>query len=142
MAYRFLADALVVFHFCFVLFVITGGLFVLRWRWMALLHIPAALWGMIVEWTGWICPLTPLENRLRERGGDVAYQGDFVNHYIMPVLYPDGLTRDFQITFGTLILMITLLMYLAAFTARGGRRRRRRGAGVRPWRGFEVATSK
>jgi hypothetical protein len=142
MAYRFLADALVVFHFCFVLFVITGGLFVLRWRWMALLHIPAAMWGMIVEWTGWICPLTPLENHLRERGGDVAYEGDFVNHYIMPVLYPDGLTRDFQITFGTLILMITLLMYLAAFTARGGRRRRRGAAASRPWRGFEVATSK
>src|SRR5947209_5445122 len=119
MAYRFLANAVVVFHACFVLFVLCGGLFVVRWRWVALLHVPAALWGMFVEISGWMCPLTPLENRLREAGGGVAYRGGCVDHYIMPVLYPAGLTRDFQITLGTLIALITVLLYTIAFTRRG-----------------------
>src|SRR5437764_1083653 len=86
MWYRFLANALVVFHLCFVLFVLFGGLLVVRWRWVALLHVPAALWGMLVEWTGWMCPLTPLENSLREMGGGVPYEGGFIDHYIVPVL--------------------------------------------------------
>jgi Protein of Unknown function (DUF2784) len=132
MWYRFLADALVVFHLCFVLFVICGGLVVVRWKWVALLHVPAALWGMLVEWTGWMCPLTPLENSFREMGGGVPYEGGFVEHYIMPVLYPVDLTRDFQVTLGTVILLINAILYGIAFT-------RRRGHSGR--RGFEVAVT-
>jgi len=116
MWYRFLAEAVVVFHFCFVLFVLSGGLLVLRRKPFALLHVPAALWGMIVEWFGLNCPLTHIENTLRERGGGVPYEGGFVEHYIMPILYPHDLTRDFQITLGTVILLINLLLYFAAFT--------------------------
>ncbi len=121
MGYRFLADALVVFHFCFVAFVLTGGVLVLRWRKAAVLHIPAVLWGIWVECAGWMCPLTPLENYLREAAGGVAYQGSFVEHYVMPVLYPIDLTRDFQITLGAVIALINILVYAAAFT-RGSRR--------------------
>jgi hypothetical protein len=116
MGYRLLADALVVFHFGFVLFVLFGGCLVVRWRWVALLHLPAAFWGMYVEWSGRICPLTPLENYWRELGGGATYEGGFVDHYIMPVLYPADLTRDFQVTLGLLILLINLLLYTAAFT--------------------------
>src|SRR5690349_10889569 len=121
MGYRFLADALVVFHLCFVIFVIGGGLLVLKWRRAALLHVPCVLWGIWVECSGWLCPLTPLENWLRERGGGVAYEGSFVEHYILPVLYPVDLTRDFQVTLGTMIALINVLLYAAAFT-RAGRR--------------------
>ena len=119
MAYRFLADTIVFLHFCFVLFVLSGGIMVVRWKWMALLHVPAALWGMIVELSGWRCPLTPLENALRKAGGGVKYEGGFVEHYIMPILYPAGLTRDFQITLGLLIAVITIIAYTIAFSRRG-----------------------
>ncbi len=122
MFYRFLADAVVVFHFCFVLFVLAGAVLVVRWKRVAFVHIPAALWGMYVEWSGAICPLTPLENALRETGGGAGYQGGFVDHYIMPILYPIDLTRDFQITLGTIIALINLLLYTSAFTRRGHRR--------------------
>ena len=116
MGYRFLADALVVFHLCFVLFVIGGGLLVLKWRGVALLHVPAVMWGIWVECSGWMCPLTPLENQLREWGGGVMYEGSFVEHYIMPVLYPVELTRDFQITLGAVIALINVLVYAAVFS--------------------------
>jgi hypothetical protein len=120
MWYRFLAESVVVFHFGFVLFVLCGGVLVVRWKWVALLHVPALLWGVIVEWSGWMCPLTPLENSLRELGGGVPYEGGFVERYIMPVLYPMDLTRDFQVTLGTVILLINALLYGIAFTRRRG----------------------
>src|SRR2546421_4123904 len=122
MWYRFLADSLVVFHMCFVVFVICGALLVVRWKKLALVHIPAILWGMYVEWSGAMCPLTPLENHLRELGGGSAYEGGFIDHYIMPTLYPENLTRDFQITLGTVIALINVLLYTIAFTRRGHRR--------------------
>jgi hypothetical protein len=121
MFYRFLADSVVVFHMCFVIFVLTGAALVVRWKWVALLHVPAALWGMYVEWSGAMCPLTPLENYLREAGGGATYQGGFIDHYIMPTLYPENLTRDFQITLGTVIALINVLLYTIAFTRRGHR---------------------
>lgn len=119
MVYRFLANALVLFHLCFVLFVVSGGLLVVWRKWLAWLHVPAAAWGVLVESTGWLCPLTPLENRWRALGGGEAYAGGFVDHYIMPLLYPDDLTRDFQITLAMLIFTITLILYTIAFTRQG-----------------------
>ena len=109
--YRFLADALVTFHFAFVAFVVVGGLLVLRWRRVMWFHLPAVAWGVFVEFSGWICPLTPWENRLRALGDEVTYEGGFVDHYIMPVLYPEGLTRDAQYVIGSLIFLINAACY-------------------------------
>src|SRR5580698_966578 len=88
MLYRVLADAVVLLHFAFVAFVVLGGLLVLRWPWTAWVHLPAAAWGAFVELYLHYCPLTPLENWLRERGGLVTYDTGFIAHYIMPVIYP------------------------------------------------------
>jgi uncharacterized protein DUF2784 len=106
-----LADIVVVFHFAFVLFVVLGGLLVLRWRWVAYLHVPAALWGALIEFAGWVCPLTPLEKSLRTAAGGATYQGDFVEHYILPVLYPSALTRNIQLLLGCLVLTLNLGIY-------------------------------
>jgi hypothetical protein len=109
--YRSLADVVLVVHLGFVVFVVLGGLLVLRWPWVAFLHIPAAIWGILIEYSGWICPLTPLENSLRQSGGEAGYTGGFIQHYIQPVLYPGGLTRDTQIVLGTLALLVNLIAY-------------------------------
>lgn len=111
MIYRALADLVLVVHLAFVLFVVLGGLLVLRWRWVALLHVPAAIWGILIEYAGWICPLTPLENSLRRLGGEAGYSGGFIQHYIQPVLYPAGLTRGTQIVLGSLALVVNLIAY-------------------------------
>jgi hypothetical protein len=109
--YRALADLVLVAHFAFVLFVVLGGLLVLRWRWVAFLHIPAAAWGILIEYSGWICPLTPLENSLRRAGGEAGYGGGFIQHYIQPVLYPAGLTRGTQIVLGSLVVLVNVAAY-------------------------------
>lgn len=96
-----LADLVMIPHLAFVIFVVCGGLLVLKWRWIAWLHLPAAVWGAVVEFTGWICPLTPLENWLREQGGEASYRSDFIAQYLLPVLYPEDLTRDLQLLLGT-----------------------------------------
>jgi hypothetical protein len=106
-----LADIVVVVHFAFVLFVVLGGLLVLRWRWVAYLHVPAAVWGAWIEFAGWVCPLTPLENSLRTAAGGAAYRGDFVEHYILPVLYPTALTRNIQLVLGCLVVALNLGIY-------------------------------
>ena len=111
MIYRVLADLVLVFHLAFVLFVVLGGLIVLRWAWVAFLHLPAAIWGVLIEYTGWICPLTPLEVSLRMRGGEAGYSGGFIEHYIQPVLYPNGLTRGIQILLGSLALLLNIAAY-------------------------------
>ena len=121
MPYRFLADATVVLHLVFVLFVVLGGLLVLRWRWIAWLHLPAMGWGAWIEFAGWICPLTPLENWLRLRGGEAAYAGSFVDEYLLPVLYPSALSREVQWVLGGLVLAINAAVYLGVL------RRRRSG---------------
>ncbi|HEY0875004.1 MAG TPA: DUF2784 domain-containing protein [Vicinamibacterales bacterium] len=109
--YSVLADAVLVLHFLFVLFVVLGGLLAVRWRWIVWAHIPAALWGVAIEFGGWICPLTPLENRLRALAGEPTYHGDFIARYLMPVIYPEGLTRETQVTLGFAALILNLLVY-------------------------------
>ena len=112
---RLLADALAVVHLAFVVFVVTGGLLVLRWRRVAWAHLPAAVWGAAIALGGFICPLTPLENWLRERAGGVAYTTGFIEHYLMPVLYPVGLTRPIQIAAGLFVLALNGVLYGLAF---------------------------
>jgi hypothetical protein len=111
MLYRALADLTVLVHFAFVLFVVGGAFLVLRWRRLAWVHVPAAIWGALIEFAGWICPLTPLENQLRALGGSAGYGGGFVEHYIIPVLYPGGLTREVQILLGTIVITINMGIY-------------------------------
>ena len=122
MPYTLLADAVVVVHLGFVVFVVCGGLLVLWRRWAALVHLPAAAWGVYIELTGGICPLTPLENRLRALGGESAYSGDFVERYLMPVLYPVDLRRDVQVALGLFALGINVGIYV--YVWRQARRRR------------------
>ena len=111
MIYRALADLVLVVHLAFVLFVVLGGLLVLRWPRVALLHVPVAIWGVLIEYSGWICPLTPLENSFRTSGGEAGYSGGFIQHYLQPVLYPGGLTRATQVVLGSLVLILNLAAY-------------------------------
>lgn len=130
MLYRFLADAVVAFHLGFVLFVVLGGLFALRWPRAAWLHLPAAVWGAGIELLGGICPLTPLENRLRDLGGEAGYAGGFVEHYLLPVLYPDALTRDVQYVLGAFVILFNLAVYSVVLRRWRARRMAVRPAGI------------
>jgi hypothetical protein len=112
MMYRILADVVVGVHFIFVLFVVAGGLLVLRWPKLAYLHVPVAIYGAAIEFVGWICPLTPLENSLRRQAGDVGYSTGFVEHYILPLLYPSALTREIQLLLGFLVLAVNVGIYV------------------------------
>ena len=109
--YGRLADLVVVLHFCFVLFVLFGGVLALRWPRVAWAHLPAAAWGALIEFAGWICPLTPLENWLRRQGGIAGYEGGFVEHYVLPVLYPGALTRNIQLVLGVIVLLLNIVIY-------------------------------
>jgi hypothetical protein len=109
------ANLIVLVHFLFVVFVVLGGLLALRWPRIIWLHVPAVIWGALVEFTGWICPLTPLENRLRRAAGDTSYQGDFIAHYILPALYPNGLTRRDQLMLGGIALALNFAIYALVF---------------------------
>ena len=109
--YQLLADLVLIVHLAFVVFVLCGGLLVLKWRWIVWLHLPAVTWGAFVEFSGWICPLTPLENWLRAQGGETAYAGDFIARYLQPLLYPDALTPDIQVVLGALVLVVNLAIY-------------------------------
>ena len=112
MIYNFLADLVVVLHGLFVLFVLLGG-FLLFWKSsVAWYHIPAVFWAAGIEFLGWICPLTPLENMLREKAGVAGYDTGFVEHYIVPILYPASLTRQMQINLGIIVLSINVGLYL------------------------------
>ena len=106
-----LADLVVGVHVLFVAFVALGGLLVLRWPRVAWLHLPAAVWGALIEFTGGVCPLTPLEQALRRRAGEGGYRGDFVEHYLLPALYPHGLTRRAQLVLGLLVIAANLTIY-------------------------------
>ncbi len=105
------ADLLVALHFAFIVFVIFGGLLVLRWRRMVWLHLPAVLWGALIEFVGWVCPLTPLENRLRAAAGEAGYAHGFIEHYVAPVVYPAGLTPHVQLYLGVGVIVVNLLVY-------------------------------
>jgi len=99
-------------HVCFVLFVMLGGLLVLWRPYIAWYHVPVVFWGAGIEFIGWICPLTPLENMLRARGGEAGYATGFVEHYIVPILYPAALTRKMQIGLGMIVLGVNIAVYL------------------------------
>jgi hypothetical protein len=109
--YRALADLALTAHFAFVLFVVLGGFLVVRWPRLAWVHIPAAVWGVLIEYMGWICPLTPLENSFRMKGGEAGYSGGFIEHYILATLYPAGLTRPTQLVLGSFALIVNLAAY-------------------------------
>jgi hypothetical protein len=118
MTFRLLADATVVIHLLFVAFVVCGGLLVLRWPRLAWAHLPAAAWGAWIEFAGWICPLTPLENWLRLQGGSTTYTTSFVERYVLPVLYPASLSRDVQWTLGVLVILVNGIIYAVAWRSR------------------------
>ena len=118
MMYRALADATVVVHLAFVLFVVLGGLLVLRWRRMMWLHLPAAAWGVIIELQGWICPLTPMENHFRRLGGESGYSGGFIERYIEPVIYPPGLSAPRQLVLAAFVLSVNAVVYWLVFRRR------------------------
>jgi hypothetical protein len=124
--YRILADLVVGLHFVFVVFVVAGGLLVLRWPKLAYAHIPAAAWGAAIEFAGWICPLTPLENALRRQAGESGYSTGFIEHYLLPVLYPSALTREIQLLLGVVVIAVNLTVYLYVFRQRQKARRSRR----------------
>lgn len=105
-----LADLIVAVHFGFILFAVLGGLLALKWRWIVWLHLPAAVWGALIEFAGWICPLTLIENRLRAGHGS-GYSSSFIEHYLIPVIYPSALTREIQIGLGLTVLLINVLIY-------------------------------
>ena len=111
MVYRLLADLLVGVHLTFVLFVVFGGALVVWRRWVFRIHLPAAAWGAFIELSGWVCPLTRLEVRFRLQGGEVGYTGGFVDHYLIPILYPPGLNREMQIWLGVAVVVINLGFY-------------------------------
>ena len=115
MSYRLAADVLVAAHFGFVLFVLLGGLLALRWRRLLWAHLPAALWGIAIEFTGWVCPRTPLENHFRRQAGEEGYSGGFIAHHLLPALYPAGMTRGDQIALGVFALVVNVLVYWRVF---------------------------
>ena len=124
MTYRLLADATVAFHFTFIVFVVLGGFLVLRKPRFAWLHVPAVVWVVWLELTGAICPLTPLENALRARAGEAGYAGGFIDHYLMPVIYPAGLTPQIQWGLAIAVLAINSIIYTTAW--RNARRKGKR----------------
>jgi hypothetical protein len=118
MAYRAAADAILVTHFAFVLFAVFGALLILRWPRLAWLHIPAVVWAAFVEFSGTICPLTPLEVILRRQAGEAGYAGGFIEHYVVSLLYPEGLARDTQTILGAIVVVINAAIYIVAFMRR------------------------
>ena len=111
MAYRIAADLLVLFHFAFILFVVLGGFLVFYRRLFSWLHLPTVIWGVLIEFSGWICPLTPWEQSLRIKAGQVGYSGGFVEHYLMPLIYPEALTPEIQFVLGMLVLILNVGVY-------------------------------
>lgn len=112
MLYRLCADAIVLIHFAFILFVIFGGLLVWRWPRIAWVHLPMVLWAIGIECAGFICPLTPLENFFRTRAGSGGYEGGFIEHYIVAIIYPAGLTRTIQFILAALLIAVNVTFYL------------------------------
>lgn len=111
MSARLGADAALLLHLAFVLFVVLGGLLVLRFPRLAWLHLPAVAWGVLIELCGWLCPLTTVENRLRRAAGEAGYSGSFVEEYLLPIIYPGGLTRGLQLALAAGVLAINLVVY-------------------------------
>jgi len=112
--YNLLADVIVLAHFLFIAFVICGGFLVIRWPRVAFVHLPAAIWGAVVEIFGWVCPLTPLENNFRLLAGNSSYSGDFVARYLIPLIYPENLTTTIQQLFGGVVITVNMIIYTIA----------------------------
>jgi len=123
MFFRLAADAVVVVHLLFIVFVLFGGLLVLRWRWLLILHVPALVWGAVVEFFHFYCPLTPLENAMRSRAGMEGYDGGFIEHYLIPLIYPAGLTPQIQLWLGGIVVLCNLLVYSWLASRRWARRK-------------------
>ena len=111
MLYSLAADALLVVHLLFIIFVVLGGCLVYKWRWLVFLHLPAATWGALVEFQGWLCPLTPLEQQLRQSAGETSYKTGFIEHYLVPLIYPANLDYDMQLVLGSFVIIINLVIY-------------------------------
>ncbi len=111
MIHLFLATLIVLTHLGFILLVAAGGLVVLRRPWFAWVHLPAVVWGAWIELSGGICPLTPLENTFRARAGAEGYAGDFLDHYVVSLVYPAGLTREMQLALGAAVIVVNAAVY-------------------------------
>ena len=122
MIYSFLADLLVVFHLVFILYVIAGALLIFKWPKTLWLHLPSFFWGITVEFTGWICPLTPWEIQLRRLAGEEGYTGSFIEQYLIPIIYPSGLTREVQMVLGGTVLIVNLSLYILILIKRRKRK--------------------
>ena len=121
--YQLLADIILVAHFAFIVFVLAGGLLLLRWPRLVWLHLPAVVWVVCAELAGWVCPLTPLENYFRALGGGYAYQGDFIGHYLLPLVYPAGLTPAIQLMLAGVVIVLNLIIYAVIIRVRKRTRR-------------------
>jgi hypothetical protein len=119
---RLLADLLVLLHLAYILFVVLGGILVRARPWVAWLHLPAAAWGAIVSAMGWVCPLTPWEQEFRRRAGQVGYTGGFIEHYLIPIIYPAGLTLDLQRAEAVFVVLVNLVLYRWAWRTWRARR--------------------
>lgn len=111
MLFRLAADGMIIIHLGFILFVVFGAALAFRWRWVPILHLPAAGWGIFIELTAGSCPLTFLENDLRRRAGQAGYRGGFIEHYLLKIIYPEGLTPELQTILAAMVLVINLLLY-------------------------------
>lgn len=111
MIHAVLADAVLLLHLAFILFVVLGALLLWRFPRVAWLHLPAAVWGALIEITGSVCPLTPLENHLRRTGGEAGYADGFIEHYLLPVIYPEALTREMQVALGMAVIVVNVVAY-------------------------------
>jgi hypothetical protein len=118
MLYSALAELVLVLHAAFIVFTLLGGLLALRWRLLPWLHLPCVLWVILIELNGWICPLTPLENRLREAGGERGYSGGFIEHYLLPLVYPPGLTPGLQALFAAIVAGVNIAVYALLWRTR------------------------
>jgi hypothetical protein len=119
MYYRLFAELVVVIHFAFVAFVVLGGFLILWWRKVIWLHVPAVLWSAWIELSGGICPLTPLENWFWIQGGQASYPDDFVGNYILPLIYPEGLSGEIQVLLAVIVIFVNVMIYIYIFIVRG-----------------------
>ncbi len=124
MLYQALADVVALTHLAFIVFALLGGLLALRWRWIPWVHLPAACWGVAVEFFGWFCPLTPIENALHRASGAAGYLGGFIERHLGPIIYPAELTREFQLFLAGVLIGVNVAVYLVVW-------RRRHTDGVR-----------
>lgn len=115
MWYRTGADIVLLLHLCFIVFVIAGEFLLLKWRGLVWVHLPAVAWGALVEFSGWVCPLTPLEQHLRSLAGESSAEADFIGRYLPPLLYPAALTREIQLLLGMVVLLVNLAFYWRVF---------------------------